>query len=176
MQYTVDKEIENAVSRVEAVACSLDACHRWADDDLTALLAHHVGENVGGVGFLAQTRIQRARLGGADKNKRELPAGEHLGGDLSIDETRSAKGGPRLVFYRNCSHQELPLAARFLGRGVDFSELHLLVVGLTADLGDKRALVVDVLRLDALEVAAVAHLTHQPEPLRAAGKTADERG
>ena len=69
------------------------------------------------------------------------------------------------------------IAARVSAGGrIDLAELYELIVFLAPHFRNERALMADVLRLRTLPVAAVAHFTHEPEPLRAAGKTADERG
>lgn len=76
------------------------------------------------------------------------------------------------------SNYRLALAALALGLlrcRIYFAELHELVVILAARLIDESALVADVLRFRTLEVAAVAHLAHEAEPLRATGKAADKR-
>ncbi len=54
----------------------------------------------------------------------------------------------------------LTALAHLLRGRVNLAELNELIVCLSADLGNKRALMSDVLGAGALKVAAVAHLTH----------------
>ena len=62
------------------------------------------------------------------------------------------------------------------GRRVYLAELHELIVFLASYFRNEGALMADILRLGALPVASVAHFAYEAEPLRAAGKTANERG
>ena len=69
-----------------------------------------------------------------------------------------------------------PFAACVSASGrIDLAEFYEFVVFLAPHFRNKRALMADVLRLHAFPVTAIAHFTHEPEPLRATGKTADER-
>lgn len=70
----------------------------------------------------------------------------------------------------------LAALAHLLRCRINLAELYELVVCLAAYFGNESALVADILRFGALEVAAVAHFAHEAETLRAAGKTANKRG
>lgn len=66
--------------------------------------------------------------------------------------------------------------AGLLCRRVNLTELYELVVFHNALCTNERPCVLDVLRLNARVVAAIAHGAHEAESLRAAGKTANEGG
>ena len=78
------------------------------------------------------------------------------------------------------SNVELRLApaslTHLLGRRVNLTKLHELVIDLATNFRNEGALETNVLGLRALEVATVAHFSYETEPLRAAGESANKRG
>ncbi len=71
---------------------------------------------------------------------------------------------------------ELTLAALSARRReINLSELYELIELCAAFAGNHGALVIDVLRLLAFEIALLAHHAHEVKALRAAGKASDKR-
>jgi hypothetical protein len=86
------------------------------------------------------------------------------------------RGAGRLVIFRT-SRDAIRglLPALLLRRGeIDLPELHLLIELLDTSSLYEGTLVIDVLGLDALVVALLAHHAHEVKPLRTAGETTDK--
>jgi len=73
-----------------------------ADEDLAALLADLVREDVRDIGFRTKPLVQFTRFGRADEDERDIPAGKHLRRDGGIGKTR--RGAPREIGYFNLCH------------------------------------------------------------------------
>jgi len=78
------------------------------------------------------------------------------------------------------SNVELRLAlaalAHLLGRWVNLTKLHELVIDLATNFRNESTFKADILGLNTLKIAAVAHLSYEAETLRSPGKSANERG
>ena len=176
MQYTVDKQQKLEAGSWKLEGRSLFRRFREANNNFAILVAERIRENIGDIILPAQLLVQSTRFSRTDEDERDIPAREYGLRDLRKYNTRRRTASRQI--FDGYSHLFLTLAAlaHLLCRWVYLTKLHELVVGLAADLRNKGAFEADVLGFCTFEVAAVAHLAHQPEPLRPSREATNKRG